>query len=384
VGELKGFRILQLIDGLKVGGAEVLLRDLVRGLRGAGYQVSVGYSSSGPIQESISAMGISLTRLPRLMRVDPLLLLGICRLIRRERPQIVHTHLFKSDFHGRLAARLCRVPVIVSTAHNVDAWARRCPLGYLYGLTARLADQVIAVSDEVRDYQIQYTKTAPAKIVTINNGVDVRAFENQIENGRVVRKELGLSESVPVIGIIGRLERQKDHNTFLEAAARIKRSLPEGRFLIVGDGSLREELVSRARALDLLPAVLFCGIRNDIPAVLAALDLLVFSSRWEGLPVTLLEGMAAGLPIVSTAVGGVPGVVVENKTALLVSQGSPEELAKACLALLKNKALAGQLGAAGRQRVLEKYSIQSMISCTIELYRKLWHSYVATANSARL
>jgi len=381
---LTGLRILHLIDGLKIGGAEVLLRDLVSGLRDAGFQVSVGFSTPGPVRDSIHDMGISLTRLPRLMRVDPVLFIGMCQLIRRERPQIVHTHLFKSDFHGRLAARLCKVPVIVSTAHNIDAWARWALLGYLYGLTAQLADRIIAVSDEVRDFQILYAHTPAVKIVTINNGVNVSMFENQIENGRAVREELGLNEAAPVIGIVGRLERQKDHNTFLDAAAHLKQALPEARFLIVGDGSLREELIARARALDLLPSVIFCGIREDIPAVLAAIDLLVFSSRWEGLPVTLLEGMASGLPIVSTAVGGIPGAVVENETALLVPPESPEELAKACLFILQNKELAEKFGMASRMRVLEKYSIQAMISCTVELYGNLWQSYVTAANSPRL
>lgn len=381
---MTGPRVLHLIDGLKIGGAEVLLRDLVRGLRGAGFQVSVGFSTPGPIQESLREMGISLTQLPRFMRVDPGLLLRMCALIRRVRPQIVHTHLFKSDLHGRIAAHLCQVPVIVSTAHNIDIWAQRPLLGYLYGLTARLADRIIAVSDEVRDYQIRYTHTAAARILTINNGVNVSKFENQLENGKVVREELGLNLSAPVVGIVGRLERQKDHLTFLEAAAAIKQALPETRFLIVGDGSLREELIGRARALDLLPSVLFCGIREDVPAVLAALDLLVFSSRWEGLPVALLEGMAAGLPIVSTAVGGIPGVVIENETALLASPGNPADLAKACLTLLNNRELAGKFGVAGKKRVFEKYSLQAMISCTIDLYQKLWQSYVTTANSHRL
>jgi len=381
---LTGLRVLQLIDGLNIGGAEVLLRDLARGLRDAGFHVSVGFSTPGPIQESIGELGISLTRLPRLMRVDPILFLGMYQLIRRERPQIVHTHLFKSDFHGRLAARLCRVPVIVSTAHNVDSWARRRPLGYLYGLTARLADRVIAVSDEVRDFQIRHTNTPPVKIVTINNGVNVGMFENQIEKGRAVREELGLHKDAPVIGIVGRLERQKDHNTFLEAAANIKQMLPEARFLIVGDGSLREELISRARDLDLLPTVIFCGIRKDMPAVLGAIDLLVFSSRWEGLPVALLEGMASGLPIVSTAVGGIPGVVLENESALLVPPENPEELAKACVFMLQNKELADKFGRAGRRRAFEKYSMQAMISYTVELYGNLWQSYVTTANSPRL
>ncbi len=377
-------RVLQLIDGLKIGGAEVLLRDLVFGLREAGYQVSVGYSTPGPIQEAIDAMGISLTRLPRIMRVDPGLLMGICRLIRRERPQIVHTHLFKSDFHGRFAARLCGVPVIVSTVHNIDAWARWAPLGYLYGLTSHLSDRIIAVSDEVRDFQIRHTGTPALKIITINNGVDISMFENQSERRMSIRKELNLAPSVPVIGIIGRLEPQKDHKTFLQAAVSIKSVLPEAHFLIVGDGSLREELKLRAHALGLLPSVIFCGIRKDIPDLLAAMDLLVFSSRWEGLPVALLEGMASGLPIVSTAVGGIPGAVAGNQTALLVPPENPGELAKACLTVLQDRELARRLGTAGRNRVIEKYSIQTMISRTIELYENLWQSYVTTTNSFRL
>ena len=375
--------MLHLIDGLNIGGAEVLLRDLVIGLREVGFQVSVGYSTSGPIQESISEMGISLTRLPRLMRVDPGLFWGICRLIRRERPQIVHTHLFKSDFHGRLAARLCRVPIVVSTAHNNDAWAQRAPFGYVYGLTARLADRIITVADEVRDYQIHNTYTPAQKLITINNGVDVNIFENQSDNGKAVREELGLNSTVPVIGIVCRLERQKDHETFLQAAVVIKAALPDARFLIVGDGSLREVLTARARSLNLLPSVIFCGIRNDIPALLASIDLLVFSSRWEGLPVALLEGMASGLPVVSTAVGGIPGTVLENETALLVPPEDPGELAKACLAILNDQELSRKFGIAGRKRVIEKYSIQAMISNTVNLYEDLWQSYVAAANSSR-
>ena len=381
---MTALKVLQLIDGLKIGGAEVLLRDLVHGLHDDGFQVSVGFSTSGPIEESIRAMGISLTRLPRLMRVDPWLFWSICQLIRRERPHIVHTHLFKSDFHGRLAARLCGVPVVVSTAHNNDAWARRAPLGYLYGLTARLADQVIAVSDEVRDFQIRYTRTPARKIVTIDNGVDVDKFENQAARAQSVRQELGLDEFVPVIGIVGRLEPQKDHRTFLAAAACIKETLPNARFLIVGDGSLREDLETLARSLNLLPSVIFCGIREDIPDVLAALDLLVFSSRWEGLPVTLLEGMAAGLPVVATAVGGIPGVVLDNETALLVPPGDSTALSQACLVVLQNSELARKFGAAGRKRVAAKYSLQAMIARTVELYERLWQSYVTTANPVSL
>ncbi len=367
-------RVLQLIDGLNVGGAEVLLCDLVRHLMTSGYQVHVGYSSSGPMEARLRAMNAPMTRLPRLARVDPLLLLRMMGLIRRERPDIVHTHLFKSDLHGRLAARWSGVPVVVSTAHNNDAWARRAPLGALYGVTARLADRVIAVSDEVRDYQIQYTHVPPEKIITIDNGVDTRRFDGQDAAGRALRAEFGIPADVPLVGIIGRLSPQKDHALFLQAAARIRAELPAAHFLIVGDGALRAELTAQAAALGLSDAVIFTGLRSDIPAVLAALDLLVFSSQWEGLPVTLLEGMAARKAIVSTAVGGVPGVVKDGESALLVPPADAHALAQACLRVLCEPALQTSLSAAAYERVLAHYSLAAMLKRTTDLYEELWRN----------
>lgn len=368
-------KILQLIDGLNIGGAEVLLRDLVQFLIANGHEVQVAYSTPGPLAETLSEMGVPLTRLPRLARVDPFLLVGMMRTMRRVRPDLVHTHLFKSDLHGRLAARGMRVPVVVSTAHNNDAWAKRALLGYLYGLTSRLADRVIAVSEEVRHYQIQYTFLPPEKIITIDNGVDVRRFEGQ--DGRAVRAELGLGDA-PVIGVIGRLSPQKDHGNFLQAAARILQAMPTARFLIVGEGPLRAELEAQARSLGLDQAVIFCGLRRDIPAVLAALDVLVFSSRWEGLPVTLLEGMAAARPVVSTAVGGVGEVVKDGESALLVPPGDPAALAEACLRVLREPKLADKLATAAYVRVCANYSLDVMLRRTLELYEELWQHAAAT------
>ena len=377
-------RILQLIDSLKVGGAEVLLRDLVCHLQETGQHVHVGFSTPGPLQKSLEEMQVGMTHLPRFARVDPFLFWGMCRLMLRERPDVVHTHLFKSDFHGRLAARLCGVPVVVSTAHNNDSWAQHYPLGNLYGLTTRLADRVIAVSEGVRDFQIQYTHTLPEKIVTIRSGVDVKKFENRREDGQKVRSEFGISPSTPVVGIVGRLQPQKDHETFLRAVRTILDALPTVRFLIVGDGPLRDELTAQARTLDLLPSVIFCGIRKDIPAVLAAIDLLVFSSRWEGLPVALMEGMAAGKPIVSTDVGGVSDVAIAEETAILVQPGDPSALAEACLRILRDPSLGQRFGSAGLTRIRERYSLDAMVNNTQRLYEELWNGYLAKKNSHRL
>ncbi len=375
---MKSLCILQVIDGMNIGGAEVLLVDLVRSLGAAGHHVQVAYSTPGPMAARLAELNVPLTRLPRFGRVDPFLLLRLMRLMRLEKPDIVHTHLFKSDLHGRLAARWAGVPVVISTAHNNDSWAKRAPLGWLYGRTARLADRIIAVSEEVREYQIKYTFLPPEKIVTIDNGVDLRRFEGQEAAGHALRAEFGIASDAPLVGIIGRLTLQKDHASFLQAAARIRVALPEARFLVVGDGLLRAELVEQARSLKLDEAVIFAGLRSDIPAVLAALDVLVFSSRWEGLPVTLLEGMAAARPIVSTAVGGVPGVVADGDSALLVPAGISSVLADATLRVLRDPALARKLSVAARERVREKYSLDSMLKQTLALYEELWKNVTAS------
>lgn len=372
---MKKKKILQLIDGLTVGGAEVLLVQLARGIKEAGYDVSVGYSTYGPLEKNLLNLGISCTRLPRFGRIDPILLLRMCQLILRERPDIVHTHLFISDLYGRMAARLCGVPVVISTSHSNDVWARRIPLGYLYGLTAKLADRVIAVSRSVRDYQIQHTGIFSDKICVIENAVDIWRFAGQDHAGRLVRDELKIDSAAPLVGIIGRLRPVKDHDNFLKAAVQIKNKLPEARFLVVGDGPLREELMMQAQTLDLGSAIIFCGIRQDIPAVMAALDVLVISSKWEGLPVTLLEGMAARRPIVSTAVGGVPNTVSDGESALLVPPEDSLALANACLKILDNPVLAQSLGEAGFARVKSQFSLDVMIGKTLKLYEELLENY---------
>jgi glycosyltransferase involved in cell wall biosynthesis len=283
----------------------------------------------------------------------------------------VHTHLFKSDFHGRLAARLAGVPVVVSTLHNSDVWARYGPLGALYGATARFADSLIAVSHEVRLHHLRHTGITAQQVITIENGVNVARFLNQEAAGQAVRRELRIAEDAILFGIVGRLKPQKDHATFLRAAAEIHRQLPAARFLVVGDGPLRSELEAQAHELGLDTVLTFTGLRSDIPAILATLDILMFSSLWEGLPVTLLEGMAAALPVVATAVDGIRSVAVSNQTALLVTPGDAVALAAAGLRLGQNPALGKRFGLAGQARVIESFSIQKMIERTHMVYAEL-------------
>ena len=365
------FHVLQIIDSMSLGGAEVLLRDITHALLANKHRVSVCYNTDGPIAKEIKALGVPITRLPRFGRVDLFLLWRIFSKIKQLKPDLVHTHLFKSDFHGRLAARLAGTPVVVSTLHNCHNWAKNPILGNIYGANARLADHIIAVSDEVRDYAIQYSHIDPKKITTITNAIPLARFEHNRSAGALIRQEFNIPLDSPVIGIIARLTKQKDHDNFLHAAQKILQVAPEAYFLIVGDGALSTSLKSLAVSLGIQNSTIFCGNRQDIPAVMAALDILVFSSRWEGLPVVLLEGLASSLPVVATHVGGVPGVIENGVTGLLVPPADSDALASSCISLVNDGALRERIGKAGYDHVQANYGMDGMVNKTISLYQSL-------------
>ncbi len=367
----KPIHVLQMVDSLDVGGAEGLVLGLTRKLMSDGFRVSVCYCEPGPIADDLTRMGVNVTHIPWHSRFDPMLPVRMANVIRRDPPQIVHTHLFKSDFHGRFAARLSGVPVVLSTLHSCNEWAKNPFFGFTYGVTTRFADRIIAVAEEVRDYAIHHFHLASSRILTIANGIDVRRFENKKEAALNLRAELGIASDAPLIGIVARLDPPKDHETFLRAAALIKKVAPNARFAIVGDGPLRESLTKLSADLGLDREVVFCGRRNDIPTVMNALDILVLSSVYEGLPMALLEGMAASRPVVSTAVGGITGLVVDGETGLLVPPSDPKAIADACLRLVVDPDLRCQIGQAAYARAKEKYSLDEMYSKTIRLYSAL-------------
>lgn len=360
-----------MIDGLTFGGAETLLRDLASGLEDRGYRITVGYSTPGPFVQELADKNLKLVRVSRFGLVDPFFMMKMIKLWRSDPPQVVHTHLFKSDFHGRLAARLAGVPVVVSTLHNNDTWANNSIMGHLYGATATWTDRLIAVSPEVKEFHHTKTGVPAGKILVINNGVNVSAFSGYAEQAKKIRAEFDIPETAPLFGIIGRLKPQKNVAMFLRAAAEIIKLQPDARFLIVGDGPLQADLELQVKSQGISSSVIFAGMRKDVPAILNALDVLVLSSLWEGLPVILLEAMAASLPVVSTAVDGVVGVVQPDVTTLLVSTSDHMALANACLRLAHDKDMREKMGQAGFQRVSKYYSLDHMIDQVSGLYMEL-------------
>lgn len=362
-------RILYVIDSLKVGGAEILLVDLLRIVERQGHEATVAYFSPGPLDRELATLGVPAHRLSRRGLADPRAVLRLLGLIRTWRPHVVHTHLTKSDLVGQLAAALGRVPVRISSAHNVDPWRRSRVLTRINRLITSRCQWVIAVSNEVRDYLTAVRAYPAEKLVTVANGIDLERFDPQRRKPVDRTSAWGLGAEHIAIGVIGRLEPQKGHSVLLEAATRVVGEVPESRFLFIGDGSLRAELEAQRTRLGLDEQVIFTGVMQDVPAVLAALDAVAFPSLWEGLPVALLEAMAMEKPIVATAVGGMPGVLRDGVSGMLVPPGEPVELARGLLGILRDPAMAGALGRQARRVVRRDHSAQAMHQRILALYQ---------------
>lgn len=295
------------------------------------------------------------------------------RLMRAQRPHVVHTHTAKAGIVGRAAAWLAGVPVIVHTFHGhvfhgYFGPAKTRLFILLERLAARLSDRVLTISPALRDELVRYRIAPAAKIAVIPLGLDLAPFATTPRRAGMVRRALGLDEATPLVGIVGRLTPIKNHRLFLEAAARLE---TPAHFAIVGDGECRHSLEAHAAALGLGARAHFLGWRQDLPAIYSDLDALVIASDNEGTPVSIIEAMAAGAPVVSTAVGGVPDLIDDGQTGLLVPPGDAPALAQALDRLLRDPELARRMAAAARPAALARFSIDRLADDLAALYRTL-------------
>jgi glycosyltransferase involved in cell wall biosynthesis len=223
-----------------------------------------------------------------------------------------------------------------------------------------------------RQVEIEQTGVSPEKVVTIYNGVDAENFSTSgtRTTGQVLQP-FGIPTDVPLVGSVGRFRPQKGYADLLVAMKQVKENAPTARLLLVGDAELQADLEAKAMSLGLDEVVTFAGVRTDVPEILTALDVFVLASLWEGMPNAILEAMAAGLPVVATAVGGTPEVVVDGVTGLLVPPRDPTALAQAITRLLDDPDLRQRMGRAGRERVLQHFSVEQMVKRTQTLYEQL-------------
>jgi glycosyltransferase involved in cell wall biosynthesis len=367
-------RVLHLITRLPVGGAERLLVDVARGLDPQRFtSVVCCIQERGELAAELEACGIAVHCLERMRtkRFDWRAIGDLGSLMREQRIDVVHSHLYHANLYGRLAARRARVPA-VATVHNTYA-KRKLHRELLNRWLAHISARVIAVSENVRSDLIRYDGIPAQKITVIHNGIDVGRVQTPLTRGEA-RERLGLAADTIVLGCVARLEEQKGHRFLLEALAQLNepaRGAARFRVVLVGDGRLRAQLEERAAGLGVAAWTMFLGTRHDVPDILKALDICVMPSLWEGLSVAMLEAMAAGLPLVISDVSGVSQVVGDNEYGLKVPAGDAAELARAIARLADAPERRAALGAAARRRVRAKFSAQAMLAELARLYEEV-------------
>lgn len=301
----------------------------------------------------------------------------VARILRRCGVQVVHSYLFPANWFGTLAARLAGVPVVIASKRNVDIY-HRAKDRWACRVVNRLADRVTAVARTVRDHIHRHEGCPLEKIVVIPNGVDANRLRRTAVEPIRQKKALGVVPGEAVVGTITRLVWYKGLEDLLAAAALIVRRHPSVRFLVVGDGPLRQPLKEKASTLGLNGTIRFLGAVPDASSLLPAFDIFVLSSLWEGMANTLLEAMAAGKPVVATDVGGGSEVVIDGKTGFVVPPKDPVALADAVLRLLADPILARNLGEAGRSRIESEFTLEVMVARLEALYDSLLAQRIRT------
>jgi glycosyltransferase involved in cell wall biosynthesis len=287
--------------------------------------------------------------------------------------------MYRPNVSGVVAARLAKVPAVISQVHNVAHWDNKRQI-FMDSLLGGWRDKVIAVSEAVRQDYIKQTGIAPQKCVVIYNGIDLEIF-NCASQAAQVRQKWGIAPQDKVVGIIARLVSQKDHETFLRAAKLVKDTIPGVKFLVVGEeeeqGRL-EQLEAQVTELGLDQQVIFTGTQRDIPAILSIMDVSVLSSTREGFSNVVLESMACGVPMVATDVGGNAEAIVDGETGFLVPPQNPQYIAERILNILNSPGLADSMRQASRERA-NLFSLNNNIQQVDQLYSNLLAEKIKSA-----
>lgn len=317
--------------------------------------------------EAVDAAGVTIVPLHRRRKVELAAWMRLSAYLREHRVDVLHTHKFGSNVWGALAGRAAQVPVIVAHEHTWSYTGQ--PLRRLLDrhVVARMATQFVAVSTEDRRRMIEVERIAPDKTLYVPNGVSM----TPPTPGRNIRKELGIAADANVIGIVAVLRPQKAHAVLLRAAAELVADWPDLCIVLAGDGPDAAALRQLAVDLGIAASVRLIGSRTDVPDVLRSFDIAVCCSDFEGSPLAVMEYMAAGLPIVATAVGGVPDIITSETHGLLVPPQDPPALASALRRLLDDRELAARLGEQAQARQRTEFELTSLVGRLEALYVEL-------------
>jgi glycosyltransferase involved in cell wall biosynthesis len=351
-------RILQVITPSRIAGAEIYLSRLSRRLVQSGEEVIVLTKRLPAIEELFAGSEVRVVVGGIGGKLNLLSVFRLCQLIRRERIELINSHLSTASLIVSLAGRMCSVPT-VATVHALNN-------AFCY----RFADHLIAVSEAVKSHLIRQGIESE-KISVIYPGVDPAEFSPAGKSSEI-RHELGIPQDAILVGVVAHLSSKKGHAVLLEAAAKAARSGCECFYLFAGDGTERARLTELAEQLGLARKVVFAGFRRDIRDVIEAMDIVVQPSiEGEGLPASLLQAMSLEKPVIASRLSGIPEIVEDGRTGILVEPGNSESLYRVLMHLVGSAELRAAMGRAGRERVLSEFDMKLSVERTIELYKDL-------------
>lgn len=372
---MEKLRIMEMIDKPSLGGGQTALLLLAENLDRSRFEVVISSGGDGPLAEEARQKGIAYVPVPLGKRLSLRPLREITGVLRENKIDVLHTHGGIAGFYGRSAARRARTPAIVHTLHGIHYLHYRNPLlrrlyVFLERKYSRSTDRLILVCQSDLRQARRHRLAPEEKMTVILNGTEVRPELGTDDISRR-RSELSWPLGRPVVGTVARLHRQKGVVNLLRAAPQILSTFPEIKIAVVGDGPQSGSLRREAQRLGLEGKLLFLGERKDATAIIALFDIFVLPSLWEGLPFALVEAAALGKAIVATAVDGVPEILEDGKSGLLVQPGDPAALAEAVIRLLKDKEGARRIGEMARTLVPPRFPLRRMIEQTQNLYLEL-------------
>lgn len=369
--------VVHVIKAVQAAGAERHLLTLLSGLRGREQRdidarlillVEPGNDMEAYVDDA-SKRGIPVERLVIQRDLDPSLCTRLSARLHDLKPDVVHTHLLHADLYGIPAARRLGVPVIVSSRHNDNAFRRRTPIKQVNQFLWRMADAGIAISDSIARFTVEVEGAPKSKIHRIYYGLEATKPLDRNAARAAILRELNLPDDAALIGMVCRLTEQKGITYALQAFARLKDEFPAAHLLIAGDGPLRTALEREAAPLK--NRVHFLGWRDDTALLMAALDIFLVPSLWEGFGLVFLEAMAQAVPILATNVSAIPEIIVDGETGLLVPPRDVDALTESLHRLLSDKPLRQYMGLQGQDRLETQFSAAKMVDETAALYYTL-------------
>ena len=370
----KTINVLKYIETSGPGGAETVLLNIAKNLDKNQFNTTVVLHRSRWLHEQLKKYNIDTKIIPSRRSWDIAFISKFVRLCRQLKIEIIHSHLSGANLYSSLAGMILRIPVI-ATYHNEFIMPGRTERFIMFKsmLVRKLAAKIVLIADFMQKDYIQKGKFSPEKLMTVYNGIDL---DNQRNNREIsdLRNELGLKDNEIIVGNVANIRQPKGHRYLIETARQVCNDLPDVKFLLIGDpgkGELKKEIEEQIAGLHLENNVKLLGFRQDVHKLLHLMDIFVLSSTSEGLPLSVVEAMAASKPVVATNIGGLPEIVIPDETGYLVEPADSAALAEKLSILIKNEDLRQQMGEKGRNMAINKFSIETMIDTYQNLYKEL-------------